>query len=352
MRALLACALVSISSVAAAQQQPENRGGVTVTYDKSRSAAANAGRAKALAGDCKGALDFFDEALRHSIDPTLYRDRGTCHEKLGHVYPAIYDYRAYVSQAPEAADVDKYRKRVDDLISTSSQDMAPGMGFGGSYESEMGGVNYSCVGVACAFYSNDGTKKKVETDTKPKDDQSKPTVAIVEYEEERDHETAKASMRSGTGFAVGAFYTPRYTANPWGFGAGQGVGAKLAWVFSSASALFVELGFLGHQSTSGLMSLLGYEARISLDRWATNQIVLAAGGGYEHQTDDLLGQVYANIVGRGRAGYRHVFGASLGLEFYIDGGVIGTFLLQPPAGAKSAGIGGFIGGLVALNVGF
>src|SRR5450755_1666012 len=78
-------------------------GAVTFSLDKSRNAAADAARAKAVAGDCKGALDLFDEALRHSIDPTLFRDRGSCHEKLGNVYPAIDDYRSYVSQSPDAA---------------------------------------------------------------------------------------------------------------------------------------------------------------------------------------------------------------------------------------------------------
>ena len=58
-------------------------------------------RKRMAAGDCDGALTSFDAALRtNREDPTLYRDRGSCHEKLGHPYPAIDDYREYLTDAP------------------------------------------------------------------------------------------------------------------------------------------------------------------------------------------------------------------------------------------------------------
>src|ERR1700677_198649 len=61
------------------------------------SQAADRARARMKSGDCPGALDAFDAALSQSHDPTLYRDRGRCHEKLGHPFPAIDDYRIYLT---------------------------------------------------------------------------------------------------------------------------------------------------------------------------------------------------------------------------------------------------------------
>jgi hypothetical protein len=74
---------------------------------------ASAARARMRNGDCAGALDDFDLALQSSTtDPTLNRDRGLCHERLGDPYPAIDDYRAYVTAAPDAADAEGIRQRL------------------------------------------------------------------------------------------------------------------------------------------------------------------------------------------------------------------------------------------------
>src|SRR5580658_187954 len=62
--------------------------------------AAELARTRMKNGDCPGALDAFDLAITQSHEPTLYRDRGLCHEKLGHPYPAIDDYRTYLTSAP------------------------------------------------------------------------------------------------------------------------------------------------------------------------------------------------------------------------------------------------------------
>src|SRR5580704_11205041 len=66
-------------------------------------------RSRMRNGDCAGALEAFDAAIMHSIDPTLQRDRGLCHEQLGHPYPAIDDYRAYLTAEPDAADAEGIR---------------------------------------------------------------------------------------------------------------------------------------------------------------------------------------------------------------------------------------------------
>src|ERR1700722_12184438 len=55
------------------------------------------GRTRMKKGDCVGAIDAFDTVLRTAIDPTVNRDRGLCNERLGYPYPAIDDYRAYLT---------------------------------------------------------------------------------------------------------------------------------------------------------------------------------------------------------------------------------------------------------------
>src|SRR5256885_15342176 len=123
---LFGCAVgVAFCLIGARVGAQQSRGGVTFSLDRSRNAAAEAARAKAAAGDCKGALDLFDEALRLSIDATLYRDRGACHDKLGDVYPLSDDYSAYLAQSPDAPDYDKIRPRRDVLVKSSSQDLPP-----------------------------------------------------------------------------------------------------------------------------------------------------------------------------------------------------------------------------------
>src|SRR5258708_26995570 len=72
-------------------------------------------RTRVKNGDCAGAIDVFDEAIRTSTEPALRRDRGLCHESLGHPYPAIDDYRAYLTAQPDARDADNIRERLASL---------------------------------------------------------------------------------------------------------------------------------------------------------------------------------------------------------------------------------------------
>src|ERR1700733_5688511 len=69
-------------------------------------------RARMRNGDCEGALEAFDSAVEVSIDGSLRRDRGLCHERLGDAYPAIDDYRYYLTTDPDAADADGIRERL------------------------------------------------------------------------------------------------------------------------------------------------------------------------------------------------------------------------------------------------
>jgi tetratricopeptide (TPR) repeat protein len=340
-------------------------GGV-LTLDRGRNPAGDAARAKAAAGDCKTALDLFDEALRRSIDPTLYRDRGACHEKLGDVFPAIDDYRTYLSQAPNAPDYDKYRQRLDDLIKSSSQDLAPSLGRGGDFESEMrGGVTDGST-PAGKQKSNDEKEKDAAKEKDADKEKEKPkanddrSLTAIEYEESRDKQANKGALRKGKGFVLGAYLYPRYVANPWNFGFGQGIGARAGYSLNSWSSLFLEIGYMAQLSggdaerADGFTTMFAWEMRFPFDRWGDNQFVFSVGGGYENLTNNLLGQAYASFVARGRAGWRHVFGPAFALDILADGGFMGTAPINPPPGTINAsfGIGGFVGGIVALDVGF
>ena len=338
-------------------------GGV-LTLDRSRNPTAEAARAKAASGDCKAALDLFDEALRRSIDPTLYRDRGSCHEKLGDVFPAIDDYRAYLSQSPNAPDYDRYRQRLDDLIKTSSQDLAPNLGRGGDFESEMrGGVTDGSTPAPkpksedAADKEKDKDKDKDTETEKPKANDDRPLSAI-EYEEDRDKQADKGAIRKGKGFVFGAYLYPRYVANPWNFGFGQGVGARVGYSLNSWSSLFLEVGYMAQLSggdaerADGFTTMFAWEMRFPFDRWADNQFVFSVGGGYENLTNNFLGQAYASFVARGRAGWRHVFGPAFALDILADGGLMGTAPINAPSGTRGFGLGGFVGGIVAVDVGF
>ena len=120
-RGLAAVAAVSavVAASARASAAPvragETSGKFQMRESSQASGPAEGARARVREGDCKGALALFDEALRTSIDPTLHRDRGLCHDKLGDVYPAIDDYRAYVFAAPDEPDVDTIRQRISEL---------------------------------------------------------------------------------------------------------------------------------------------------------------------------------------------------------------------------------------------
>jgi hypothetical protein len=116
----LGVSVVTTSALGMAQQRRQND--VRQFYLNKDSSpavsAANNARARARSGDCKGALDPFDVAITYWQEPTLRRDRGLCHEQLGHPYPAIEDYRAYLAAAPQAPDYEQIKQRLEHLESS------------------------------------------------------------------------------------------------------------------------------------------------------------------------------------------------------------------------------------------
>jgi hypothetical protein len=176
--------------------------------------------------------------------------------------------------------------------------------------------------------------------------------------EERIAEAADASpLRFGTGWIVGATLgIPRYfVATDGGVSkdAGFAVAATVRYAWSPTMTFVTELGYAGlgtagqSSSVGGPLVFVGVEARIPLDRWASNHIVLGIGPGFERYTTSGT-QTGVNIFeARARAGYRHVFGPTFGLEILLDGGPV-----YAKADHFDGQVGGVIGGAVGLVLGF
>ncbi len=292
---------------------------------------ADAGRARMRNGDCAGALEAFDAALRTAVDPTINRDRGLCHERLGDLYPAMDDYRAYLVAIPDAPDADSIRQRLGALeqqtmghtSATSDQpDFTPSPAAGG-----------------------DGTKPD-----------------RLEYNE-HDHDEMASSLRHGTGFSLGPFFALHkwFTSTEQNIGDGttwsESVGLILRWSISASGAIFVEGGYEHFNDTTfavlqGLTSQVGYEFRIPLDYDFTNQFLIAPGVGYEFlqispNQAGLSPETGGAIVPRLRLGWRHMLTTSSALDLALDGGVMavavgGNFLSvssQPSAVLAALNVG-------------
>lgn len=349
---VVSVAVVTLCLVAAPLAHAEGpkppAGGSTFTLTHQASPQAAAARARAAAGDCKGALDLFDQAIENSIDATLRRDRGLCHEKLGHTYAAVDDFRAYLAGAPNAADHDAIDERLRQLEAALPKDdlHAP---LGGDAAMKSGGVGTA-----------DRTVMKDDGTPPPKqlapEDQGK-TQSEIDYVERRDVEADSSSTRRGIGPVIGAYYSAGYWARS-GFGFTQVIGARLGYSFAGASSLLLELGYRNNRGTGtasqsgGIQLALGYEARLAMDRWSSNQFLLAALVGYEDAKQSGSGLLFRSFVPRGRLGYRHIFGRTIGLEFDADVGVAITFAVDAPPGSQKVVVAPIISGVVALVIGF
>jgi hypothetical protein len=322
---------------------------------------ASVARTRARAGDCAGALPAFDAAINVTIEPTLRRDRGLCHEKLGNPFPAIDDYRAYLSARPDAPDADQIRERLIRLneqvgvaaqSAASFQERDESLHAGGSFSQGTQGGKAS--GSAGSSSSRAGARH----------DDAVLGAKAGEPERGYDYYAAReqiadaadsSPLRFGTGWIVGPFMmVPRYFV---GSGVQSSlafaVGATFRYAWTSSLTFISEVGFAGigesgqPSSSGGPLVFAGFEVRLPLDTWATNNIILGVGPGFEHYT--IAGtKASANVLaGRGRIGYRHVFGATIGLEITADGG---------PAYFKADGgdgqVVGVVGGALALVIGF
>jgi hypothetical protein len=336
--ALAAGAWLAGSARAAAQgpaKDPPKLG--PVTRDAPWSVATERGRGFAKAGDCKAAVDAFDEAARHVVDPTVLRDRGLCHQALGNTFPAVDDFRRYLYERPDAADAPDIRARLAKLKGEKAS--APG-----------------------AEDENPFHEEKRISDANAPDAEASTTGSVsldaIKAREARETDAERSALRFGKGFLLGLYVDVRR----WGaigYGWGQAVGATARWSVSSSSTLLLEAGYAningenGAPPMDGATIFLGYEARFALDMYATHSLFAGLGFGYEHLNQAAGGLTFATMLPRARAGYRFVVGPSLGLEIGLDGGPAFQLVANPPAGASNeVATTWFLGLKTGIVVGF
>lgn len=349
----LAFGLLLVPEIAAAQ-----KGGGTVTGNPqtgpSRSSSqftlrredaggadAQVARSRARAGDCAGALAGFDAAITKTIDPTLRRDRGLCHEKLNHPFPAIDDYRAYLTARPDAPDSDQIRQRLAALEEqqgvggpssksvkeegsgeTASGDASASAGDGKAEASASMSIG---SGGASASSSSKGSKSRA------RDDEGSAQGKGFDYyaaQEKKADDAESSALRYGEGWIFGVFlHFPRYFIESNGLSEpGYGVGATLRYAFGGAVTFVSEFGFAGvgeggaNSSKNGPLLMAGIELKIPISRYASDQILLKGGLGFERYTISGTRAINNTLLGRFAVGYRHVFGPSIALDLLIDGG--------------------------------
>jgi hypothetical protein len=289
------------------------------------------GRSRMRNGDCDGAIEAFDAALRTMTDPTIYRDRGICREKLGFPYPAIDDYRVYLTAEPDAPDADGITRRLEALeaqvsghpqaASTHDDDTPPDLHATGSIDGSVNGKSRA-AGAA--------------------EGQGSAASDALDYEEP-DVDLLQSPLRRGKGFSLAPFFSEHKWISGSTFSAAtdsqtwsEAFGAQLRWSLSASGALVAEVGYEYFNATSidnftmsGLTSLVGYEVRVPLDPSFDNQFLIVPELGYESLTVSAIaaGSSSTNFgafVPRLRLGWRHMLERATALDVSIDGGV-GSF---------------------------
>ena len=327
-------------------------------------------RSRAAAGDCKSALEAFDAALEYSVEPELHRDRGICHEKLGNPFPAMDDYRFYLTYRPNAQDAARIRERLEALMSENGQ--APADKSAADKSSDKNGEKIS-VSTSDSNSTKDGKKKDPDDPNTPtsEDVHSDASASVslgnagaddgksvdtLDADERLASEADTSSLRKGKGFIIGPYFALRDFTKA-GYGGGEAFGAAFRYSIGAPSSFVAELGYSTINSTGsdsalgGLMLFGGYEARFGLDPRYTNALLIQGGLGYERLSQGGTGLVASIVLPRGRFGYRHVFGPNIGLELGVDAGYAFVDILGADgAGANSGSF--MIGGEVALLVGF
>jgi hypothetical protein len=400
---LLAASTVAL--VCAAQGSPEAYGqgapfqsvkpGDRIGVDSPWARAAQAGRERMKAGDCASAIDAFDEALRHSVSATVRRDRGLCHEKLGHTAPAIDDFRDYLFRQPNASDAGDIRARlvrleqatgqgastttapttgsgsrspssgsaassVDDnpFAAKAASSAGVGVAVNGDADASTDGADASGIGAASAG-SGDGTyaAKRAEVLRAGEGKQGTARLDALAAAEARQRDADGSPLRRGKGWVFGIYGTVRGWGEP-GLGFGQTFGLSARYSLGKHHTLMAEVGYAdingegGATGYSGLGTMFGYELRAGLDQFHTHNLYAGIGAGYEHMGQRGGGYVWATILGRARAGYRLVLGPSFGVELGVDGGPAGFIMLDPPPDAPLDFATFTVGGHLGAVVGF
>lgn len=349
-----ALALLLIPEVAAAQNATTGKtpsgparssSQFTLRREEAGGPDAQIARSRARAGDCAGALSAFDAAVRVTIDPTLRRDRGLCHDKLNHPFPAIDDYRAYLTARPDAPDSEQIRHRLAELEEQT------GVG-GPSAESikesdDGGGDGFEASGSVSV--GSGGAKAEGKSSGRTKVSASGKSYDDLAAEEKKADLADESPLRNGEGIIIGAFlHLPRYfigegTTSDMGYG----VGGLLRWSTGPMVSLVSEFGYAGvgtqgaNTSSGGPLLMGGVELRLPITRFAADQVLLKGGAGYERYTTSGTRLSSNILLGRFAVGFRHVFGPSLGFEILFDGG--------PAYVLPENGLDGRLIGLVAAS---
>lgn len=357
----LAGASFVIAPDASAQQKGAGAGPArsstqfTMKREEAGGAEGQAARARARGGDCAGALPAFDAAIEKTIEPSLRRDRGLCHEKLGHPFPAIDDYRAYLHAAPDASDADQIRERLAALEGQA------GSGGSAPRENEKEGPAESgrTAGASASFsIGSGGASASSSSSSTSAGSQSTEPGQSYEYhvaQEKLADAAASSPLRNGSGVVLGPFlHMPRFFVGERARDQlGYGVGLALRYSTGPTVSVISELGYAGI-GTSGAASgqagpllLGGVELRLPVSRFAGDHILLRGGLGYERHVVSGTRAISDNVLGRFGLGYRHVFGPSIGLEILADGG---PAYVIPENDESRLNI--LVGGSVAFLVGF
>jgi tetratricopeptide (TPR) repeat protein len=345
LEAAFACILAPREADAAPKRRDE--GPLFTQVDTGQQAAAEA-RALAAKGQCKKALDVFDRAILSSLDVTLRRDRGLCHEQLGHPFPAIDDYRAYLTAEPEAADAADIQARLERL----------------ERETGVGGPSAHPPSQKSSEDIPDEPALADETAPGTADTGRRKAIAKKTYDDEeaayRKFDQAESSpLRRGTGGIFGIYSDVRGSTYRSNTLPSFEVGGSIRWSFSRLSTLYGQIGYVTYQESgleavgsssaaneSGFALGLGYEVRLRLDENVTNAILLGAVVEYQYVTQSVVNAALSLLLPEAKVGYRHIFGYGFGLELTGD---LGTTVAMVSGG----GVEGVVwGGSLALLLAF
>jgi Tetratricopeptide repeat len=308
----------------------------TLRRDEPGVADAQAARGRARAGDCAGALPSFDAALHKAQDPTVYRDRGLCHENLGHPFPAIDDYRLYLTARPEAPDADQIRQRLAALEEQTGTG-GPSARSVKEREKEQEKEKSSSAEASASFSIGSGGAKASSSSSSETAGSAADGSASTEPGHSYDYyaaqeklaDAAEASpLRYGSGVVLGPFlHLPRFWVGEGASGdLAYGVGAALRYSTGRSISIISEIGYSGVgtsgevSASSGPLLMGGVELRLPVTRFASDHILLRGGVGYERQVVSGTRAVSDIVLGRFGLGFRHVFGPSFGFEVLADGG--------------------------------
>jgi tetratricopeptide (TPR) repeat protein len=330
-----------------AAPQRRDQGPLYTQIDTGQAAAANA-RALARKGQCDKALAAYDQALHSSIDMTLRRDRGLCHEALGHPYPAMEDYRAYLAVTPDAADSADIQARLDRL------ELATGVGGPSVNPPSQKSAEDVPEEAALADDATPGTS----------DNGKRKSILKRTYDEEegayRRYDQALSSpLRRGSGGIFGLYSDVRAWSVSGNTVPSVEVGGSIRWAFDHFNSLYGQIGYVSYQpgglgeigSTGGVnfggIALgIGYEFRLRLDENATHSLLFGALIEYQRTTESNLNTVLNIMIPEGKFGYRLVIGYGFGIEITGDLGT--NLLLESGGGAKGVLAGGSLALLLAF----